>query len=221
MSQNFHIIENGQPTGPYTIDELRKKNIQKNTLVWTEGFNDWTKAEHVPLLKDILHATPPPYTKAENTTNSHQSNPNLPPTPPDSVNNNFGYELAKRRERFFATIIEAIIITIPLFIFFGDSIDGDDPFSFGSIIAGGILSAILGALFYPKWGGNLGHRIMGLQVISVDNGEVIRNSKTGAIRESLKSVLSVFIIPVIWLLFDSKKQNIYDKLVRTYVVKKK
>jgi uncharacterized RDD family membrane protein YckC len=62
---------------------------------------------------------------------------------------------------------------------------------------------------------------MGLQVISADNGEVIRNSKTGAIRESLKSVLSVFIIPIIWLLFDSKKQNIYDKIVRTYVVKKK
>jgi uncharacterized RDD family membrane protein YckC len=71
------------------------------------------------------------------------------------------------------------------------------------------------------WGGNLGHKIMGLKVISAENGEIQSNAKTGAIREALKSVFSLVFIPVVWLLWDDNRQNLYDKVVKTYVVKKK
>jgi uncharacterized RDD family membrane protein YckC len=71
------------------------------------------------------------------------------------------------------------------------------------------------------WGGNLGHKIMGLIVISSETGEIQNNVKTGALREALKSVFSVIIIPVLWLLWDDNKQNLYDKVINTYVVKKK
>ena len=206
MSQQFYIAVNGQQTGPFTIDDLKAKNIQRDTLVWTEGFDNWTKAEHIPLLKEVLRATPPP-----------------PPTPTPPVSNDkyFGYELARRRERLFATIIEAIIISVPILLLFGDRVNDSDPYSFGSIVGYGILSAILGAIFYPIWGGNLGHKIMGLKVISAENGEIQNNAKTGAIREVLKSVFSLFFIPVVWLLWDDNRQNLYDKVVKTYVVKKK
>jgi uncharacterized RDD family membrane protein YckC len=129
--------------------------------------------------------------------------------------------LARRRERLFATIIEAIIIAVPILLLFGDDISDSDPYSFSSIVGGGILSAILGAIFYPMWGGNLGHKIMGLKVISAENGEIQSNAKTGAIREALKSVFSLVFIPVVWLLWDDNRQNLYDKVVKTYVVKKK
>jgi len=206
MSQQFYIALNGQQTGPFTIDDLKAKNIQRDTLIWTEGLDNWTKAEHIPLLKEVLRATPPP-----------------PPTPTPPVSNDkyFGYELARRRERLFATIIEAIIISVPILLLFGDRVNDSDPYSFGSIVGYGILSAILGAIFYPIWGGNLGHKIMGLKVISAENGEIQNNAKTGAIREVLKSVFSLFFIPVVWLLWDDNRQNLYDKVVKTYVVKKK
>jgi len=221
MSQQFYIAVNGQQTGPFTIDDLKAKNIQRDTLVWTEGLDNWTKAEHIPLLKEVLRATPPPLPNTEAKKTSHQVPPPPTPTPPVSNDKYFGYELARRRERLFATIIEAIIIFVPILWLFGDSVSDSDPYSFGSIVGYGILSAILGAIFYSMWGGNLGHKIMGLKVISAENGEIQNNAKTGAIREALKSVFSLVFIPVVWLLWDDNRQNLYDKVVKTYVVKKK
>lgn len=221
MSQQYYIAVNGQQTGPFTIEDLKTKNIQRDTLVWTEGLDNWTKAEYIPLIKEVLRATPPLLPKTETNTTSQQVPP--PPTPTQPISNDkyFGFDLARRRERLFATIIEAIIITVPILLFFGDDIIESDPYSLGSIVGGGILSAILGAIFYPMWGGNLGHKIMGLKVISAENGEIQSNAKIGAIREVLKSVFSLVFIPVIWLLWDDNRQNLYDKVVKTYVVKKK
>ena len=221
MSQQFYIAVNGQQTGPFTIDDLKAKNIQRDTLVWTEGLDNWTKAEHIPLLKEVLRSTPPPLPNTETKATSQQVPPPPTPTPPVSNDKYFGYDLARRRERLFATLIEAIIIAVPILLLFGDDISDSDPYSLGSIIGGGILSAILGAIFYPMWGGNLGHKIMGLKVISSENGEVQSNARTGAIREALKSVFSLVFIPVVWLLWDDNRQNLYDKVVKTYVVKKK
>lgn len=220
MSQQFYIAINGQQTGPFTIDDLKTKNIQRDTLVWTEGLDNWTKAEYIPLLKEVLRATPPPLPNTETKTTSQQVPPPNP-TRPLSNDKYFGYELARRRERLFATIIEGIIIAVPILLVLGDSISDSDPYSFDSIVGYGILSAILGAIFYPLWGGNLGHRIMRLKVISAENGEIQSNAKTGAIREALKSVFSIVFIPVVWLLWDDNRQNLYDKVVKTYVVKKK
>lgn len=221
MSGQFYIAVNGQQTGPFTIEDLKAKNIQRDTLVWTEGLDNWTKAEHIPMLKEVLRATPPPLPNNEAKTTSQQVPPPPTPTPPISNDKYFGYELARRRERLFATIIEVIIIAVPILLLFGDDVSNSDPYSLGSIVGGAILSAILGAIFYPMWGGNLGHKIMGLKVISAENGEIQSNAKTGAIREALKSVFSLVFIPVVWLLWDDNRQNLYDKVVKTYVVKKK
>jgi uncharacterized RDD family membrane protein YckC len=218
MSNQYYVAVNGQKTGPFSIEELKSKNITRETLVWTDGLENWTKAEYIPMLKEILRATPPPIPGSE--TKSEQ----VPPPINSSSNSDgkyFGYELAKRRERLFATIIESIIIAILIAIFFDETIMEKDPYSFGAIISGAIISAILGAIFYSMWGGNLGHRILGLKVISAETGEIQNNAKTGAIRELLKSIFGIVIIPVIWLLWDENKQNLYDKVVKTYVVKKK
>ena len=220
MSQQFYIAVNGQQTGPFSYDEIKTKNIQRDTLVWTEGLDNWTKAEDIELLKELLQKTPPPIPGVDVKPIAHTT---PPPVIPDSkpVGRYFGYELARRRERLFAVIIQDLIFMIPILLLFGEDLLADNPFNFESIIGSAILSAVLGAIFYSMWGGNLGHKIMGLQVISSITGEVQNNAKTGAIRETLKSVFSVFLIPLIWLLWDDNKQNLYDKVVRTYVVKKK
>lgn len=219
MSQQFYIAVNGQQTGPFTIDDLKTKNIHRDTLVWTVGLDNWTKAEYIPILKEVLRATPPPLPNSETKTTSQQVPP--PPSPKAPISNDkyFGYDLARKRERLFAILIEGIIIAVPIFILFGDDISENDLYSFGSFVGYGILYAILGAIFYPIWGGNLGHKIMGLKVISSENGEVQNNAKAGAIREALKYVFSLVFIPIVWLLWDDNRQNLYDKVVKTYVVK--
>ena len=218
MSQNFYIIVNGNQEGPFTIEQLKSKGIQRESLVWTEGLDNWTKAEHVALLNDLLKSMPPPMPSNESKANNQQ----IPPPPIPNINSDlpyFGFELARRRERLFATLIESIVIIIPVLIIFGgDPFDGD---SFDSVAGGTIFSAIIGAIFYPMWGGNLGHKIMGLCVISAEDGTVQTNAKTGAIREAIKSLSAWLFIPIVWLLWDENRQNLYDKAVKTYVVKKK
>ena len=56
-----YFIHLGQPEGPYSIEELRVKNLSKDTPVWYEGLNDWSTIGQIPELRSIAKATPPPF----------------------------------------------------------------------------------------------------------------------------------------------------------------
>ncbi len=55
----WHIAENGQTRGPIPQSELAAQ-IDRETLVWTEGQSGWLKAGEVPALAQIFAARPPP-----------------------------------------------------------------------------------------------------------------------------------------------------------------
>lgn len=58
---NYFLIENGQQVGPFSIDQLRSRNITGETIVWHEGMENWGKAKDVPSLRPLLQmGTPPP-----------------------------------------------------------------------------------------------------------------------------------------------------------------
>jgi uncharacterized RDD family membrane protein YckC len=228
MNQNYYIAISGQQQGPFTLDELQTKGIQRDTLVWTEGLENWTKVEYLPFLKDALKAVPPPLPQLEVKPTTIQAPPPLPSTQPMTVQEGkyFGYELARRRERFFASLTEAIIIYVPIFMIFGEKIlNSNEKITLTSTIRDAIFGAIggviFGAIFYPLWSGNLGHKIFGLKVISAEDGSDYKEAGKGAIREAVKGALGAFILPLMWLLWDDDRQNLYDKVVKTYVVKKK
>ena len=133
---------------------------------------------------------------------------------------NFGYTLASPLNRLGATIVESFIIYVPLYFIVG----GDNSFfDFGDFEIEPLLfqiglSTLLGAIFYPLWSGNLGHKIFGMKVISAIDGSDQKKALVGAIRETLKNILGLILIPSIWLLWDPKKQNLYDKISNTLVV---
>jgi uncharacterized RDD family membrane protein YckC len=135
---------------------------------------------------------------------------------------NFGYTLASRGERLGAVLLEGIIIYLPLYFILGNNgvLYSDDFFDLSSLLSQTVLAAVLGAIFYSSWSGNLGHKLLGMKVISSVDGCDQKKPSIGALRELLKSILGVFLIPSIWLLWDSNKQNLYDKIVKTIVVKK-
>lgn len=68
----YFIIENNQQQGPYTIYELKDRNLASDTLVWAEGMTEWTPAWQVKELHDFLYgttpdsATPPPVPEMRN-----------------------------------------------------------------------------------------------------------------------------------------------------------
>ncbi len=140
--------------------------------------------------------------------------------PESSLQNNFGYKLAPPLTRLGAAIIEGILIYVPLYFILGydNPFYAGDAFDFQSNFMQAALTGILGAIFYSLWSGNLGHRLFGLKVISAVDGSDQKKATVGAIREILKTFLGIVIIPSIWLLWDSKNQNLYDKIMKTLVV---
>jgi hypothetical protein len=55
MSDNkYYIVENGKKSGPFSIEELKTKNIKTDTLVWYEGLDNWKKAKEIEKLRIII-----------------------------------------------------------------------------------------------------------------------------------------------------------------------
>ncbi|MBZ9631827.1 RDD family protein [Salegentibacter sp. LM13S] len=136
-----------------------------------------------------------------------------------------GYELASKGDRLVAAIVRSIIILMAFILIYtvlgtpiSEVLNSDADLT--DMLFGIIQSLILGAIFYPLFIGNIGHKIFGLKVISVENGEDFKKYDEGALREALKNLSGYLIIPNIWILWDEKNQNLYDKLTKTYVVKK-
>lgn len=65
MEQKYYLHNGSEQTGPFSVEELKEKNITAKTHVWYEGIKEWVKAESVPELKEILSMnganTPPPF----------------------------------------------------------------------------------------------------------------------------------------------------------------
>lgn len=134
---------------------------------------------------------------------------------------NFGYTLASPWERLGAQIVEGIIIYTPLYLMLGNNnfLFSMELYDIESTLAETALNVLLGAVFYSLWSGNLGHKIFSMKVISDVDGSDQKSASRGALREGLKNLLGIFIIPSIWLLWDRKNQNLYDKITKTLVVK--
>ena len=136
-----------------------------------------------------------------------------------------GYKLASKGKRLIATLTEGIIfgiILLGIYLIMGKSISEywSSDFELIEIVYSGITGLIVGAICYPIFIGNLGHRIFNLKVVSEETGEDYKKPESGVIRECLKYVLSYLIIPIIWMLWDEKNQNLYDKTTKTLVVEK-
>jgi uncharacterized RDD family membrane protein YckC len=143
-------------------------------------------------------------------------------------NNNIvhNYTIASKTKRLCGFLLDLLFQVIIIFsfqlIFFNISFDDflNKEIDLYTVGINGITAFIFGAITYPFFIGNIGHKIMGLKVINVKTGEEFKNLIDGGLRELLKNLLSYLIIPIIWLFFDKRKQNLYDKITDTYVVVK-
>lgn len=88
MKQYFIFIKN-KKEGPYSTSELQKLNITSNTLIWTKGMDEWTKASDLNELKSVLE--------------------NIPPPLPDNSKNGFYLHLKSNYKYIFLTLILSFI----------------------------------------------------------------------------------------------------------------
>lgn len=56
MSQ-YYYTDGKERFGPFTLEQLREKNITGETLVWKEGMADWLPAKSVSDLNSLFYAS--------------------------------------------------------------------------------------------------------------------------------------------------------------------
>lgn len=57
--KKYFVFINEEQKGPFSIEELSKKYLTEEMLVWCEGMDGWTKAGEIEELKEITHQLPP------------------------------------------------------------------------------------------------------------------------------------------------------------------
>ena len=58
--KKYYLHKGQESSGPFDKEELRVQKINKDTLVWSEDWNEWKKAGEIDELKIILLSIPPP-----------------------------------------------------------------------------------------------------------------------------------------------------------------
>lgn len=59
--KRFFLHNGTEQQGPFDIEDLKTKNISRETPIWYEGLAEWTTAEKVEDLKTLFISTPPPF----------------------------------------------------------------------------------------------------------------------------------------------------------------
>jgi len=89
----YFITDGVSNFGPFTLDQLREKNINPATKIWYSGLTGWTAAGEIPELAALLSSTPPPIS---------------PPSPPFSPPV-FNYAQNKPPKTW---LVESILVTL-------------------------------------------------------------------------------------------------------------
>jgi hypothetical protein len=93
----YFLHDGNQEQGPFDIEELKLKNLTKDTSVWHEGLENWTTAGELTELNDlIIRKTPPPLFKPQEEVKS--TPPKVEQAPPTFTNFGCGngYTIASR-----------------------------------------------------------------------------------------------------------------------------
>ncbi len=110
--KHYYYADNEQQLGPFTVEELKSMRLKKSTLVWTDCMQDWTTAESIDELKDILISEPPPLPKKIITESTIETNQfKQTPIPVTSTK----YDLTYVYEDD-ATFFGVILLVVPIIV---------------------------------------------------------------------------------------------------------
>lgn len=99
----YYLHDGIQEQGPFDFEELKIKNVTKDTKVWHEGLDNWTTAGEISELKDLLiRKTPPPFNNSKEDLK--------PPKLEDVPNPQTLPIIEKKKSKLFFFIIICILI---------------------------------------------------------------------------------------------------------------
>lgn len=95
--KKFFLHNGTEQLGPFDIEDLKTKNISKETPIWYEGLAEWTTAEKVEDLRTLFLSTPPPFETTKVT-----------PPPIHKKQEQTTSKLTKKRKNTLGTILQSI-----------------------------------------------------------------------------------------------------------------
>lgn len=51
--KKYYFLRGEQKMGPYTIDELKQQDIDRQTWIWFEGLDKWTRLNEITELIEV------------------------------------------------------------------------------------------------------------------------------------------------------------------------
>ena len=69
--KEYFFLKGKEQNGPFSLEELSTKDLTNETLIWTEGMENWQKLKDIPELVLVLKlkSIPPPFPKEGNEQN--------------------------------------------------------------------------------------------------------------------------------------------------------
>lgn len=124
--KKYYLHNGTEQQGPFDLEELKTKNIPKDTSIWHEGLSEWTTAENIEELKvTFIKNTPPPFV-----TKSIAPPPIQKSTVQQPIASHYPTEKKSKSNRTLYIIVGLVVIFgIGLFIANQNSSDGG---SYGS-----------------------------------------------------------------------------------------
>ena len=60
--KEYFFLKGKDSCGPFTVEQLADKGLISETLIWTEGIENWQKLSNIPELAEVvkLKSVPPP-----------------------------------------------------------------------------------------------------------------------------------------------------------------
>jgi tetratricopeptide (TPR) repeat protein len=152
--KHYYFADNDQQFGPFTFDELKTKRLKKSTLVWTEGMQDWTIANDIDELKDILISEPPPLPKKKTGPTTFEAIQYKQTPPPVTITK---YDLAYEKETE-ATFVGIMLLVIPLILKFSGAITFETEESYKEARTVFAVGSLILRIGVTVWVGNIASR---------------------------------------------------------------
>ena len=102
-----YFLHNGsESSGPFDIEELKIKKINKSTPVWFDGMEHWKTAEQIPELTSLFFVIPPPFKVTTNTKPNEKI-----------INNNQAQEILGLSKNTFFAVLGILVFCIGTIVF--------------------------------------------------------------------------------------------------------
>lgn len=132
-----YFYSDGGEKGPVTLDQLKKKNIQKETLIWYEGLDDWKPAKEIRELDEIFELNPAATPKIKCNTGYKSSDSKSVRQKESSHESTYADSSDKHKQRMFSRAFSfkgrirrteyglSLIIFSVIFVFFCDRFESE------------------------------------------------------------------------------------------------